>query len=150
VKPIGTEDEEQKLKWLQGAIQAVYDSKKAWKHEQEQEILEVHKLSGWTLEWDQIIRFVFPEIVLIMSDDRRALDRHPVFACFPRTGDWVTLPTETEADLDKQQDGNPTLAERHERASLSLKAVILELPEARRGEAMKHLRALERIIRPAV
>lgn len=150
MNPIGEDNERQKFEWLLGAIHAVYDSKQAWKTEQSAEILNVHNLSGWTLEWDQISRFVFPEIVLVMSDDRRALDRHPVYACFPRTGDWVTLPTSAVTDLDKQQDGNPTLSERFERASMMLKSVILELPEARRGEALKYLRAAERIIRPVV
>lgn len=150
MNPIGEGNEEQKLKWLLGAIQAVYDSKKAWKREQHDTFLDVHKLSGWTLEWDQIIRYIFPEIILVMSDDRRAVDRHPVYACFPRTGDWITLPTDTETDLDIQQDGNPSLSEMHERASMMLKSVILELPETRRGEAMKHLRALQRIIGPVV
>lgn len=106
--------------------------------------------SGWYFDWDPIVRECFPEILVVMSGDRREERRFPAYAVAPRSGDWFELqsdPKQVEALLQAVEPTDQHI-EQMMLMLAELKLMSHSLPAERTGEAMKHLNALTRLIKP--
>jgi hypothetical protein len=108
---------------------------------------------GFWFDWDKIQNHCLPEVGLVMSASRRtAQDQYtyPAYAVVFRTGDWFPMGT-----VD-QMDDIRHLAEVDDRSVMVndamdiVRQTCLSVPSDRRNEAMKHLDALRRILKPVL
>lgn len=103
--------------------------------------------ADWYFDWDPVIRQCAPEVLIVMSGSRQSTDRIPTYAVVPRTGLTIKLSTD-RGYLEQLSHGAILDAEEFDHILNKLKEMISHLPEVRVGEAMKHLNALRRIIKP--
>jgi hypothetical protein len=107
---------------------------------------------GFWFDWDKLVSQCMPDVGIVLSASRRTAQveyTYPVYAVIFRTGDWFQLST------DEQMEEVLRLAEVDDRgiaaeAADVLRQIVLSVPSDRRGEAMKHLEALNRILKPVL
>jgi len=106
--------------------------------------------SGWWFDWEPVTRDCFPEVLVVMSGDRRDERRYPVYAVVPRAGDWIELPSNPEqlAALAKDIEPSSSIGQQMMELLKELRQMSQSLPIERVGEAMKHLNVLQRLIKP--
>lgn len=106
--------------------------------------------SGWWFDWDPVIRDCFPEVLVVMSGDRREERRFPAYAVIPRASDWIELPSNPTQLETLARDIEPESSSGDQMMKLieELRLLTPTLPTERVGEVMKHLNALKRVIQP--
>jgi len=106
--------------------------------------------TGWWFDWEPVIREASPEVLIVMSGDRREERRFPVYAVVPRVGDWIELSSNPQqlAVLAKDIEPSSSDGQRMMDALNELRRMTHSLPSERVGEVMKHLNAISRIIKP--
>jgi len=106
--------------------------------------------SGWFFDWDAVIRECFPEVLVVMSGERREERRFPAYVVVPRVGEWIELSSDPDLLAETAKDVEPSfrVGESMMEGLRSLRKMGPQLPAERVGEVMKHLNALERLIKP--
>jgi len=106
--------------------------------------------SGWYFDWEPVVRDCFPEVLVVMSGERREERRFPAYVVVPRVGDWIELPSNPDrlAEVAKDFEPSSRVGEEMMIDLGSLRKMGPSLPPERVGEVMKHLNALERLIKP--
>jgi len=143
--------EKQKLRYLLDCYLALYDSWVHHKSDHSESLEELADEAGWWFDWEPVIRECMPDVLVIMSGDRRSVPRFPSYAAVPRVGEWFEIgsnPPQLEALrlVAVPVDGDINTVTVLE----SLRRDVVNLPADRRGDAMKHYNALRRIITPTV
>jgi Zn-finger domain-containing protein len=105
---------------------------------------------GWWFDWEPVVRECFPEVLVVMSGDRREERRFPVYVVVPRVGDWIELSSNPEqlAALAESLESPSSHGQVMMEVLDELRKMSHSLPSERVGEAMKHLNAFGRIIKP--
>lgn len=106
--------------------------------------------SGWYFDWEPIVRECFPEVLVVMSGERREERRFPAYVVVPRVGEWIELSSNPDQLAETAKDVEPSfrVGETMMDGIKSLRKMSPLLPAERVGEAMKHLNALQRLIKP--
>jgi len=109
-------------------------------HHKSGEGLEVElKLS---FDWMPVRRSLDPDVLLILGSDGSVA--HPVYAIVPAARSIVELDVHAAADIPRVDTG--TLLARYLR---EIEAMVPSVSADRQGEVYKHLKALQRITKPA-
>jgi hypothetical protein len=99
------------------------------------------------VEWRKIADYVFPTLVVVMMRspfrEDHDFNEHPRYVVVSRTGDAIDMYAENLYTLEADESGAPTEVES---ALNQLNAWSSKLEGTRKGEAMKHLRALHRVL----
>lgn len=140
----------EKLRFLVNARRTIEDVFK-WHVNEADQFNRPGKENFW-FDWDKISSQCLPEVGVILSASRRTAQveyTYPVYAVIFRTGDWFQLTT------DAQMDNVLQLAVVDDRGIVKeatdvIRHIVLNVPSDRRGEAMKHLEALTRILKPVL
>jgi hypothetical protein len=64
--------------------------------------------SGWWFDWEPIVRACFPEVLVVMSGERREERRFPVYAVVPRVGEWIELSSNPKQLAALAEDTEPS------------------------------------------
>jgi hypothetical protein len=145
-----TPRERDKLRLIVNARQTVDDVFQYYTHGDDQ--FDRPELEGFWFDWDKLVSQCMPDVGVVLSASRRTAQVeyvYPVFAVIFRTGDWFQLSTDEQMKSvlrHAEVDDRGIAAE----AVDTLRQIILTVPSDRRGEAMKHLEALQRIIKPVL
>jgi len=145
-----TPREKIKLRYLLETCLAIYDSLQFHKGADEGEFWLTVDKAGWAFDWDQVIREVSPEVLIIMSGDRRDPSRHPVYAVIPGAGEWFEIDANTVVELTEDVAPQGRGTNDFDQIVELIRKMIQDGPTDRTGEALKHLNALKRIIRPTL
>lgn len=108
--------------------------------------------SGWWFDWEPVIRECYPEVLIVMSGDRREERRFPVYVVVPRIGEWIELSSNPKQLAAQAEDVEPQTSHGQQMMDLlvELRQMSSSLPVERVGEVMKNLNALQRLIKPTV
>lgn len=108
--------------------------------------------SGWWFDWEPVVRECWPEVLVVMSGDRREERRFPVYAVVPRIGEWIELFSNPKQLTALAEDVEPQTSLGQQMMELlnELRRMSPSLSTERVGEVMKHLNALQRLIGPTV
>lgn len=145
-----TSREKDKLRLIVNARMTIDDVFKY--HDDDADQFNQPAKEGFWFDWDKLVSQCMPDVGIVLSASRRTAQveyTYPVYAVIFRTGDWFQLST------DEQMEEVLRLAEVDDRgiaaeAADVLRQIVLSVPSDRRGEAMKHLEALNRILKPVL
>lgn len=148
-----TRQESEKLRHLLLTYLLVYDT---WKYHdgpgKPESLIEQADQSGWIFDWEPVLRYCSPELYVVWSADRRDSSRFPSYVVVPGAGEWFELHSDPEQLEWLLSDAVPIGgdAEVVESTLETLRKTSTSLPTERRGEAMKHLNAWWRIVKPTL
>jgi hypothetical protein len=145
-----TEREKVKFRYVLDTCLAIYDALQFHKCSGEEEFWQSVDKAGWAFDWDQVVRTVSPEILIVMSGDRRDPSRHPVYLVVPGAGEWFEIDAHTVEELLRDVVPFDRGVTDFDQSVELIRKMIQDGPTDRTGEAMKHLNALKRIIRPTL
>jgi hypothetical protein len=106
--------------------------------------------SGWYFDWEPVVRECFPEVLVVMSGERREERRFPAYVVVPRVGDWIELPSNPKqlAVVAEEMRPSPRVGEAMMEGLRSLRKMAQSLPAERIDDVMKHINAIQRAIKP--
>jgi len=106
--------------------------------------------SGWYFDWEPVVRECFPEVLVVMSGERREERRFPAYVVMPRIDEWIELSSNPDQLAETAEAIKPSsrVGESMMEGIKSLRKMSTSVPADRVGEVMKHLNALERLIKP--
>lgn len=136
-----------KLHWLRNVSHGVEDCQDYFDNDSAKLKRESGIRADCGIEWRGIINYVFPTLVVVtlrdFFKDERNFYEHPRYVVVSRTGDAIDLQAENLYTLVADESGAPIEVEI---ALNQLITLTSSLEGTRKGEAMKHLRALHRVL----
>jgi hypothetical protein len=146
---VGPSKTETKLDWFRRTFVALYETRQHWKSDQASSLTEEADRPGWYFDWRPVIQYLAPEILVVMSDDVR--DRNvdiviPTYLIITTEGDWITVDVDQLYRESTDWVAAPT-GNAYEHALVTMETSISSVEEQRRGEVMRHIRAIRRILR---
>lgn len=138
-----------KYDWFRRTMVALYETRQHWKSDFADNLIDASDKPDWYFDWQPVIRYLAPEVLVVMSDDTRRRDVDiaiPTYLIFTEDGDWITVDVEQLDLASTDEDAEPP-GQGFEQALFMMETNISSVEEQRRGEVMRHIRALRRILR---
>lgn len=136
-----------KLEWVLNVTRGIEDAEDLYEKIESVILQEEGLKSESSVDWNQVTRYVFPDLVLMFIKtpfrNEKKFNDHVRYVVFPRTGQVLDLHAERIVVL--QSDSYQAGAELGELVN-QMSSHISKIEGSRRGEAMKHLRALHRVL----